>query len=499
MTTVAKTEARIAQLAELRDAADRKLSVIQDAATAEARALTTDEVETLKACRAEMGSIDAEVRDLTEDLRELRAAEESEAPAAAPAEERTQVAADVAKGGARVVKAERTYEPHDVRNSYFRDLLLVEKRIGNGDPVEARKRLERHAAEADVDLPGIEARMVAAKGGYRSHLDGEERGEVDYEKRALNRTDGTGGYFVPPLWAMEQWIDLARGGRVTANLVRNFPLPAGTDSINVPKVSTGTATAIQTADNAAVQETDLADTSVQANVKTIAGQQKISIQALEQSPLAFDQIIIADLAGDHAVKTDVQVLDGSNASGQVRGILTIASVDTTTYTDASPTVPELYPKLADSANVIATTRYMPAEAIIMHPRRWYWMLAQVDSSNRPLVAMNAQGPNNALLRANDGNPFAEGGAVGVTPFGPIYIDPNVPTTEGGGTEDVIILTRPSDLYLWESAPRTRILEETAAENLQVLIQLYNYLAFMPDRRPESTSIVSGTGLAAPTF
>jgi hypothetical protein len=83
---------------------------------------------------------------------------------------------------------------------------------------------------------------------------------------------------------MNDYIALARAGRPTANLVQNQPLPPGTDSINVPTISTGTATAVQTADNQSVQETDLADASVSAGVKTIAGQQDVAVQLLEQSP-----------------------------------------------------------------------------------------------------------------------------------------------------------------------------------------------------------------------
>ena len=220
---------------------------------------------------------------------------------------------------------------------------------------------------------------------------------------------------------------------------------------------------------------------------------------LDQSPIAFDQVIFADLAEDHAVRTDVQAISGSGAAGQFLGVLNIPSVDTTAYTDASPTVPELYPKLADSANEVATNRHRPVTDIFMHPRRWYWMLSQSDASNRPFVVLNAQGPQNALASANDGNPFAEGGAVGMTPFGPIYLDANIPTNLGGGTEDIVIETRGQELYLWEGPVRTRAMQEPGAENLQVLFQLFNYAAFMPHRRPESTSVVSGTGLAAPTF
>lgn len=502
--TLEQLEKRLAQLAELRKAAEARSSAVLDVALAANRTMTDEEAATVAEARAEVAKIDTEVKPLDDQAQVLRKAQ-ADADAANPAgdtdEKRKDDAADAEKrnGGAKVKAEPLTYQRHSLDPvSYLHDLVLIETGQGRGERSEALDRLTRHAKEMSFEAPAFEERMWGGRKAPDS-LGDEKRNEagVEYEKRDLNRTDGTGGYFVPPVWMMEDYIDLARGSRVIADAVQRFPLPAGTDSINIPKVATGTTVAIQTADNATVDETDLTDSSVSAGVKTIAGQQDVSLQAFEQSPLAFDQVILADLAGDHAVKTDVQVINGSNASGQVRGILNIASVDTTAYTDASPTVAELYPKLADSYQQIAGTRYRIPEAIFMHPRRWAWMLAAVDSANRPLVAMAAQGPNNALAAISGA--AAEGGPVGMTPYGDVFLDPNIPITEGGGTEDVIILTRPSELYLWESAVRTRILTEVLSGNLTVRIQLYNYLAFMPDRRPESTSIVSGTGLAAPTF
>jgi HK97 family phage major capsid protein len=144
----------------------------------------------------------------------------------------------------------------------------------------------------------------------------------------LSRTDGNGGYFVPPAWLMTQWIELARAGRPTADLINSQALPPGTDSINIPKVSTGTAADIQTADNAAVAETAFTDTSISVPVKTIAGQQTMAIQLIDQSPLNFDEIIFRDLLADYATKTDVQVLNGSNGSGQVKGLLATSGTKT---------------------------------------------------------------------------------------------------------------------------------------------------------------------------
>jgi HK97 family phage major capsid protein len=494
---------RLAQLATLRTTNQQTVERILQASFGEGRAQTDDEQAQITEARAEVARIDTEVSQLTTLDAELRDAEESEAPTATETtEERSEQAGEARRrGGATVRREARTYERHDLASSYLLDLARDQLNRGQ-DIAGARERLERHAAEVRVELPAIEARQAALRGGYAQEIRAAgERGpvEIDYERRDLSRTDGAGGEFVPPLWMVEEFINLARASRVVADQCLNMPLPPGTDSINIPQVASGTSTAMQTADNAGVSETDATTDSVQANVKTAAGQQDLALQLLEQSPISFDQVIFADLAEDHAVTVDTQVIDGSNASGQVRGILQIASVDTTAYTDGSPTVPELYPTLADSANVVASTRFRPVTHIFMHPRRWYWLLAAADTAGRPLVTMQSQGPNNALFAANEGNPFAEGGPVGMTPFGPIFIDPNIPTDVGAGTEDVIILTRASELYLWESPVRTRVLTEVLSGNLAVRLQLYNYLAFMPDRRPESTSIVSGTGLIAPTF
>jgi HK97 family phage major capsid protein len=152
---------------------------------------------------------------------------------------------------------------------------------GDGGPDAAAERLARHAEELKVDLPKLAARRAErAERELRS-----VHQESAFERRANpNRVDGQGGYFVPPEWLVSDYIDLPRFGRTLANSVRNLTLPGGTDSINIPKVATGTATGVQTADAAAVVSQDLTDTFVTAPVRTIAGQQDIAQQLLDQSP-----------------------------------------------------------------------------------------------------------------------------------------------------------------------------------------------------------------------
>ena len=80
-------------------------------------------------------------------------------------------------------------------------------------------------------------------------------------------------------------------------------------------------------------------------------------------------------------------------------------------------------------------------------------------------------------------------------------DPNIALTFGnetsGGTEDVVYVQRSSDIILWEGAIRTRVLPDTKAQNLTVLLQIFSYLAFTGARHP--ASIVKDRRLSAPSF
>lgn len=299
---------------------------------------------------------------------------------------------------------------------------------------------------------------------------------------------------------MQRYIELARAGRPYANLCPTEMLPPGTDSINIPKVATGTSTAIQTADNATISETDLTDTSVQANVKTIAGQQPLSIQLLDQSPLSFDDIIFRDLFADYATKLDLQVISGSNSGNQVKGVRSASGIETVAATSAGTELAKakvVYAKIADAIQRVHTLRFMAPEVIVMHPRRWANFLAVFASDDRPLIVQAGAGADNNIA--------IPGGVVSQQVVGsmhglPVVTDPNMPTTLGAGTnEDVVHVLRASDLLLFEGGIRARTLDQTLAENLTVLLQIYGYLAFTAERYPKSVVEIGGTALTAPTF
>jgi HK97 family phage major capsid protein len=311
----------------------------------------------------------------------------------------------------------------------------------------------------------------------------------------ITTVNGAGGEFVPPLWLEKEFVRLARPGRITGNLVPTSALPAGTDSINVPKVSTGTTVGVQATQNTAVSQTDLTTTSISSSVTTIAGAQVISLQLLEQSPLNVDDVILADLAAAYAQQYNTLILSGSGTGGNPTGMLTLSGTNAITYTQASPTVALLYSQIANAIQTVHTNRFLPPDTIIMHPRRWAYLLAASDTTGRPLVVPSANSPMNGL--ANQGEVAAQG-YVGTIQGLPVYVDSLIPTTVGG-TQDQIIVARMADLMAWEGNVKAEAFPQTYANQLSVLVRLYNYMSFQPARYPKSISVISGTGLVAPTF
>lgn len=456
---IVRLTARRTEEATKRADLDTKRKAILEIVSNEKRTEMLPEEDTeFRKLTADIKAVDGELMKYDERIAEL--SDEAERSA-----KLTQGELNVRTATARasVTREGQVYNP-EARHSYFRDLIMHQ--LGQDGDGEARERLQRHA----VDV------------------------RTAQEYRDLNRTDGTGGYFVPPAWLMSRFIDLARAGRAMANLAPTEPLPPGTDSINIPKVATGTATGIQIADNNAVTETDLTDTSINAPVRTIAGQQDVALQLLEQSPVNFDQVVFRDLMADYATKTDLQVIAGTGSNGQVLGIRNTSDIITVTASTA--TVKAIYSAMADAVQRVHTQRFMPPTVIVMHPRRWAWFLAATDTTDRPLVVPSGPGQNAIATLGVVGAEQVVGEMHGL----PVVTDPNLPTTLGAGTnEDTIYVMRASDLLLWETGIRSRVLPEVGSGTLTVRLQVYGYLAFSASRYPKGIVEIGGAGLVAPTF
>jgi HK97 family phage major capsid protein len=319
----------------------------------------------------------------------------------------------------------------------------------------------------------------------------------DFEARDV----GTGAFtgLVVPQYLVDEYAPIARAGSPFYNAVPKKDLPAFGNKIEISRITTGSAAAEQASENSAVQETNMDDTLLTVNVDTIAGQQDVSRQALErggQPGFSLENIIFQDLVAAYYTKLDNLMINGSGSSGQPLGISQVSGINSVTYTDASPTVAELYPKLADAVQGINSNRFAPATAIVMHPRRWGFLTAGVDSSNRPLVLPAGNNPDNA---AGVGDAAAYGQVVGSVLGLPVITDANIRTDLGAGTEDAIYIAKVDDHIMFEDNLFQLKFEETNAGSLTTKMVVYGYVAFASGRYPAGISAITGTGLIAPTF
>ena len=51
----------------------------------------------------------------------------------------------------------------------------------------------------------------------------------------------------------------------------------------------------------------------------------------------------------------------------------------------------VYSAIANAIQTVHTTRFLPPEVIVMHPRRWGWFLSLLDDQQRPLFLPVANG------------------------------------------------------------------------------------------------------------
>jgi hypothetical protein len=264
-------------------------------------------------------------------------------------------------------------------------------------------------------------------------------------------------------------------------------------TVNISRITTGTSAAAQATQNAAVSETNADDTLLTVNVNTVAGQQTISRQAVERGALV-EQVLLADLTGAHNANLDSQIIASDGTSGTHLGLLNTSSIISVTYTDASPTVPELYQKEVDAVRQIAAQRFTGATHLIMNPLLWGWHLAAVDSTDRPLFDDGGTNSPTNNLGSSGGTQYQSGGnLIGCK----LLQSGGVPSNLGGGTNETRVIAMDArDVFLWEE-PNSPIYikeEQPSAASLGILYVVYSYSAFTAGRQPKAVSVVSGTGL-----
>jgi len=506
------------------------------------RDLTADEEKNYQDARKE-------IRGLGERVDDLKAEQEREKRAAAARADGTTTT--VGTGGSVTVTSEpqtySRYSPH----SYFADLARVKfaKADGDGGLGAAEQRLGRHRAELAVELPArrqrrerqataqLEQHTQERLSALPSRIRRREERMIDrwlglgmpvFERRATSQTPGDGGYFIPPTWLIDEYTEYLRAGRVLANLMHSMPLPSGTNSINIPIITTGTATGAQASDGTPVGSRDIADNYVNALVKTVAGQEDASMQELDLSPIPMDQLFFKDLTADQAMQVNGQVMLGSGTNGQITGlypqgtitggstpgIIVNTATDTSNQWTGSSTRADFYSCVGKLASQIGRNRFMRMTDVVTNEAVWNSFATTTDGNKRPLVPPSNLGPWNAAAGGDFDPGSPDEGPVGSILGRGWHVDNNIPLTFGGATTNPSMSTLSSghtsptdgtgsgntftpliggvfdDMLLFEGEVRTRVLQEVLSDTLQVRFQLYSYLAFIPNRYQNAGQAIS---------
>ncbi|GAC1610324.1 MAG: hypothetical protein NVS3B26_16460 [Mycobacteriales bacterium] len=457
------------QMRERRDAKQAELDALVNATETRGATNMTDEefdvfVTRSATLRKELDAADVRVAELVE-------TEAAEARAAAA---RVEVGA--------VEKVEH-YSPAQVNDppvyvrdgstghSYFRDLALANTAEGQ-ESRSAVDRLRRNGKAAAA------------------------------EQRALgntNATGGSGGEFSPPSFLVQDWIALLRPGRVTADLFTKAPIPPGRSSISIPKVMTGNTVALQSTQNTLLAQTDMTTASVTTGFATIGGKAVWSQQLMDQSEIPFDQIIATDLAAAYNMTFAAQIFAGAGTGSGTNAVINGLSNATAGVqgTLTGTTAAAFYSAASGLLAQFASVRYAMPSAWVVHPRRWFWLLAQTDSTGRPLVVPQDVAFN--PMATND-NQVVSGMAGGRLLGLPVFLDPSVPTNLGPNTnQDAVYLAKWDDFWLFESTPQAEAFRSPYSESLGILFRLYSYVGTILNRQTASLGRLTGAGLVPPSF
>jgi HK97 family phage major capsid protein len=444
-----------------RDAAHKEQGLLLDQASSEKRNFSDVEDSKFRALNTRKAGLDERIAQL-----ELEAKREA---AAAEVRRTVGVGNSVPFGGSTNDGLRGgTYHAGREGPSYFAD--LVSARNGNGDAID---RLRTNNNEVRTGTP---------LGSF---------------------TPGSGTDFVPPLW-LSEYVEVARGAGVFSTLVHQEPMPPHTNTLSLPRLRTGTEVGIQSAEHVPVTNTEPTTDLISAPVCTTAGYNVLSQQLLDTSPLysgqTFDSLILKDLSADWVSKLDQQCLWGTGAPGSMKGYITYVEANptlcnVTTWTTSSPSPEGLFGQIGSTISDINMSRLAAPTGIVMSPRRWAALSSAVDGSGRPYVNVQGGQGFNSLAQASA---VVSDGQVGSIQGLPVYTDVNVPVDKNG-TEDVVLVAKLDDIYLWQSPIQTDIFPQPYAADLSVMVRLYSYSSLIVNRYPKSLGLITGTGLVPPVF
>jgi HK97 family phage major capsid protein len=358
-------------------------------------------------------------------------------------------------GGARVISEEATYHNRS-KNDFLADAIAAEF----GGSYDARERIAR------------------------------------YQREVLETRDsGTSNFagLVVPQYLVDSFATLRRAGRPTLDISVNSALPAQGMTLNIGRLTTGVTSYVQASENSAPTESSPDDTLLTINVNTVASMFDLSKQAVLRGT-GIETQLLGDAVRSYQTKVDALAINGSGSSGEHLGILNTTGINATTYTDATPTYAEFFPKLVQAITDISTNFYGGATHIVMHPSLAGCILRALDGSNRPQFTSNLGNPQNAAgTYQRPGYDLGGFQILGI----PVVLDANVPTDLGAATnQTAVIVGNFDESYIFEDNSGTPLYVrfEQPDGNIAIRTVVFGFSAFTAGKYPKAFSAITGTGL-----
>ena len=423
--------------------------------------------------RAESERLKAEIRkdeDALAIVEEARKMPEAAPVAPAASQDALRMVAKPSESRSVEIETRSPYAAENRKISFFADqATLTDKRASDAEISEARQRLLDHFASEGDEASAREVRAYSVG------------------------TSSEGGYLAPPSYLQEMFADYLTSGRPTADVVGKMPIPTVGQTFYIP-TQTGAAAVAVFSENATITETDATFGQVQIDAARLGGAATMPNFLVDRSYPGADQIVLKELAKQYAYQVNQIVLNSSTSNR--KGLLQESGLGSVTSTAGTATIANLWPSLVKAVQTVAAGVYGMPDAIVMHPRRWGWLVGQLDSQNRPVIG--SLNPINAVASYAGITPqqsFQGPQAVGTLLGIPCYLDAGIPTNLGSGTdEDRIIVMKRDEPILFEGTPKMAISNDYQFGKDQLVARITGDVAFTCARRKAAVCIVSGTAL-----
>lgn len=420
----------------------------------EARDITDIELANIQALKLEIEKLDERIEQIADiEIRKVKAAE-----LAAMIDGKTTETRSAAP--ARVTSEEATYHEKS-SNNFLADAMAAEF----GGSYDARERISR------------------------------------YQRESLETRDsGTGNFagLVVPQYLVDSFAGLRRAGRPILDISVNSALPAQGMTLNIGRLTTGITSFVQASENSAPTESNPDDTLLTINVNTVASMFDLSKQAVLRGT-GIENQLLGDAVRSYQTKIDALAINGSGSSGEHRGILNTSGINATTYTDASPTYAEFFPKLVKAITDISSNFFGSAKYIGMHPSFASVLLRSLDGSSRPQFTSNLGNPQNAA--GSFVRPGYDLGGFQILGI-PVVLDANIPTNLGaGGDETAVIVGDFDESYIFEDNSGTPLFVrfEQPDGNVAIRTVVFGFSAYTAGKYPAAFSAITGTGMIVANY